>query len=290
MVFLAMGDMYARQAVYALLSLLKVYRMRLPASLHVIVYTDVPDLFLQLQAVMPLETVYLNDKKFKTWKGKHNQLFRTKIMLLQEITEKLKGNIVYVDTDVIFYKRPDKLLLALNSGKCLLHTKEAALSTEGFATYCENFCNKHFVLKSGSKIHVKENYYMWNAGVIGLPSEKRHLLDDVLDLNDQLLGIADLLLVEQLAFSIVLNQNANVKECHNEIFHYCWNDGKDKMDKQITKLLKDTEGEGVEKQVLKMNQYRIYYPSTKDKLLYFSKPQNFLAMLKRKLLLLQNNH
>ncbi|OKL39454.1 hypothetical protein [Pontibacter flavimaris] len=289
-VFLAMGEVYARQAVYAILSLLKVYRMRLPESLRIIIYTNAPEYFSSLEDISCLDVVYLNEEKFCAWKGAGNQLFRTKIKLLQEVRETVEGNILYADTDIVFFKRIDHLFHLLNQGNCILHTKEAALSTAGFDAYRTSFCGRHLTLTSGWSIYISDRHYMWNAGVIGLSPEKYKLVDDVLELNDRLLLVNNLRLVEQLAFSVVLAETCDVMECHNRIFHYCWNDGKDKMDEQIKRLLKDTEGERIERKVLRMNQYRIYYPSTKDKLLYFSRPRNLLAMLKRKFLLLQNNH
>ncbi|WP_148561669.1 hypothetical protein [Pontibacter korlensis] len=283
LVFLAMGEVYARQAIYALLSLLKVYRIKLPRSLHVVVYTDTPALFSQLQEVISLELVYLSNEKFSSWKGDKQQLFRTKIRLLQEMSNAGQGSIVYADTDIIFYKKVDKLFSWLNKGNTLLHTKEATLSTEGFQTYCDSFCGRQFTLASERSIDILDSHYMWNAGVIGLPRSKFSLVDDVLELNDRLLAINDLRLVEQLAFSVVLAVSSSLRECHDVIFHYCWNGGKDKMDEQIKQLLRDYSSDGVGAPVKHLDKYKVYYPSTKEKLVYFSNPRNFVAMLKRKL-------
>lgn len=288
LLFLAMGEVYARQVLYAVLSLLRVYKMRLPASLHVIVYTNTPELFTQFQEAVPLEVVYITKEKFELWQGPQKQLFRSKIKLLQEVSTAVKGKLIYADSDVIFYRNLNNLFSWLNEGKSLLHTREAILATEDFRLYCESYCGTRYLLNSGVDLQVTGNHFMWNAGVIGLDSASTHLLNDVLELNDKLLAINNLILVEQLAFSIVLAEKSTLRECHDTVFHYCWEGGKEKMDTQIKQLLRDYSAEGVGAMVQHMHKYSVYYPSLKDKLMYFYNPVNFTAMLQRKMALLLN--
>ena len=61
---------------------------------------------------------------------------------------------------------------------------------------------------------------MWNSGVVGIASKKRHLIIDALDLNDQFYEITPSWHVEQFSLSIILQQTGRLFGCRQKIFHY----------------------------------------------------------------------
>jgi hypothetical protein len=63
---------------------------------------------------------------------------------------------------------------------------------------------------------------MWNAGLIGLRSDQRRLLDDVLDLTDQFHARYPKHVMEQFAFSYVLSRELALHAADDHVYHY-WN-------------------------------------------------------------------
>lgn len=280
-IFLAIGERYALQAVYAIISLLKVYNMRIPLNWEVVVFTDSVEPFDIFPLDIPLRLRIINDDDIQHLIGENKHVYRAKIKVLQNLNRSLQQNVLFVDTDIIFYKRIDKIFKWIEEGHYILHEKEDLLYTRPFKSYTDTFARKSFKLSSSRDININEQSMMWNSGVIGLRSSNIKVLDDVLELNDCMYSIAKLRLVEQLAFSLVFCANQEPKESRNMIFHYCWEEGKAIIEQQVEFVLHSRKD--LQEALNYFDQNKIYLLSLKDKAIYFSNPSNFLSMLKRKL-------
>ena len=61
---------------------------------------------------------------------------------------------------------------------------------------------------------------MWNTGVIGLHCDDANLLDNVIHLTDQFCSNSDLHILEQFAFSYLLQTKTQLRESSDLVFHY----------------------------------------------------------------------
>jgi hypothetical protein len=83
----------------------------------------------------------------------------------------------------------------------------------------------HFLTNKKSKFAGKLMYNlneiaMWNAGVIGLNSNKAHLLKEVLSITDFIYPVFSKHTVEQFVFSYVFQKNGVIFSAKEYIFHY----------------------------------------------------------------------
>ena len=163
----------------------------------------------------------LDSEKIKNWRGKINFVHRVKIEMLIEFMNKHEGNILYCDTDTYFKKSPKMLFDEIGNGKIFMHQKEGEIDKLRFPVFkkWEAFLVGNNLLSDSSKSSVNK-LPMWNAGVIGMSSNHKQVLPQVLDLTDKIYPLFPKHIAEQFSFSYVLSQQFTIHSSADYIFHY----------------------------------------------------------------------
>lgn len=222
LVFFAMGEMYNKQCVFAILSLLNVYNRKLPESLHIYVYTNQPEFFSVIESKFGIKLIQINQDTINKWLNGQDYFLLTKISVVKDFLENYPGNMVFVDTDVIFKRRLDSTFKKIAKGEHVLHLREEKLSSEGNIHFLKAFQDKKFILSSGRTITIGRQSEMWNSGLIGLSSQRLHLVDDVMELCQKLIPHSSSRFLEQLSFSLVLQDTGKLTGDHKKLVHYWW--------------------------------------------------------------------
>ncbi len=223
LVFLCYGhDRVFHECAWALLSLSRLYSPAELANTEIWIYTDKPGWFRDFKdCPLPLHYREVNMALIKQWRGSIDFVHRVKIEILKDLTATRNGNVVYVDTDVVFTHRIDKMLTDINAGKLYMHILESIVSQE-----------RNPVLKKLSNHLKKENKQlggkpiremaMWNAGVLGFNTRHKALLHEVLAFTDEEHAKFSKHIIEQFAFSVYFQREGEIKAAAPYIFHY-WN-------------------------------------------------------------------
>lgn len=221
--YFAYGDLYVKECLFSIASLINTYNKDFPEELKVLVYTDLPDSFqIFHNYISQITTEYIDSKTVEEWSNGTDNILRTKIVTLKYFFSNHNNALaLFVDTDVVFERKIDKLFKLMGEGWLLMHSKEAKLSYKDFHYFLEPYNGKVFYLASGRKVEIHAESEMWNSGVIGLASKNAAFLNDVLELNDILYQISPLRLVEQFSFSTIFCQEKRLRYTKNYIFHYC---------------------------------------------------------------------
>ena len=218
-VYLALGESYVSQAIFSLLTLVDVYRGERPPA-EVVVYTNASASFAGLRRFLNITAVELSDDELRRMKGDHQDILRAKIMAMRETMDVEPAKLLYIDTDTIFLRRIDSMFTEIGSGRLFLHKQEWPLR-KGRKLHPE-LCpaNLSFRLDSGTMVEVVESSIMWNSGVVGITSERKALVDDVLSLHHQFYAKHPTWHVEQFCYSLILANAGNLRDCRRYIFHY----------------------------------------------------------------------
>ncbi|MGC9196871.1 MAG: hypothetical protein ACP5IL_15660 [Syntrophobacteraceae bacterium] len=217
LVYLAYGSwQFRRQAVLSILSLVQMGSV--PDK--ILVYTDSPDEFKKL----PVEPVLLDKSGIKSWRGPYGFTHRAKIELLRSVYKKGERHVVLVDSDTFWMHSPSKIYESLQAGCAVMHKREHQLSDRFFPQYRAVLEQTDLIEKEGLPIVPVEQFWMYNAGVIGLPSTMNpDVLDQVLRMCDMLCRKIPLAMewVEQVAFCYIFQGwGMRVETCEEELLHY----------------------------------------------------------------------
>ena len=204
-------------------SIASVFKQSESISFQIIIYTDNKE---YLTTYLPSNIVFecITTQTISSWRGNIDFVHRVKIMMLKDICKKYKGNILYLDTDTIFISPPDPVFQAIDKGQLVMHLNEGLISNTKnplFRKIFRQIKSKTYLIE-GKEIKISSNQEMWNAGVIGFPSQKAHFLDAVLELTDCLYRQYPKHVMEQLAFSYVFITQREIVPSDKFIFHY-WN-------------------------------------------------------------------
>ncbi len=210
------------ECAYALLSLSRIYTAGVPDNTEVWIYTDNPGWFRSFkECSIPLHFTEVDEKTINLWKGEINFVHRVKVEMLKDFTKDKEGNILYLDSDIVFTHPIDQLLKNINDGQLYMHVREGLISDRGNKVFAK--LDHHY---KGSPLNIKERpvheFAMWNAGVLGFNTKYRHLLDEVLTFTDNEYPKFPKHIIEQFAFSIYFQQAGLVKAAAPYIYHY-WN-------------------------------------------------------------------
>jgi lipopolysaccharide biosynthesis glycosyltransferase len=210
----------------ALYSILSFYRIHPDAAdVTVVVYTDNEEPFKELFSNQQVECVLISHEQIKEWKGEINFVHRLKIKVLQDFFERYHGDVLYLDSDTCFTKNILLLWQAIEKGKLIMHMREGKVSDKinpVFKKLAHFLSSNAINLKTGEQIKISASTDMWNAGVLGLKPEHKHILDQVLMLTDSMYPVYPKHIVEQFAFSYYFQQHAEVLAAEDCIYHY-WN-------------------------------------------------------------------
>jgi hypothetical protein len=202
------------EAIYAILSL---HRFSAHAKYKIVIYTDNKALFLKYLAEIPIIYEHIDSDKIKNWRGDKKFVHRFKIKMIADFFEKYQGNLLYVDTDVVFKAPIMPIFDKISAGQLFMHLAEGIIEQQ------KGMLGKKLTrfLKKNPQIGVTSSTMMWNAGVIGLNSSKhKTLIPQVLTISDALYHGYQKHVMEQLAFSYCLQNHSTVKPLAAEIYHY----------------------------------------------------------------------
>jgi hypothetical protein len=209
------------ESAWALLSLGRLYPN--PADLPEIwLYTDNPDWFSRFaDSGLNLHFRTINQQLISQWRGAINFVHRIKIEVLRDFCATRKGNVLYVDTDVVFTHAIERMWLNIEAGQLYMHVMESVVADGA----------NPVTRKLNAQLHQKEylpglpllyDMPMWNAGVLGFNTRHKQLLEQVLLLTDQLYTDFPKHIAEQFAFSAIFGRQGNIFAAAPYLLHY-WN-------------------------------------------------------------------
>ncbi len=202
---------------------------------NIIVITDAPDYYENIQSDK-LIVELIDDETLTRWKGKYNYIFRAKIKALDFVINKYPSqSLLYLDSDTFVVNSLNTIQKQLSENYYLLHVNEGRLSESRKNT--QKSIWKSIKNKTFSSIKIKPNLCMWNAGIIGIPAQNNEAyIKLILALSDKIYETnIKKKLVEQLSFSIVLQEQEKFIECEKEIGHYWGN--KEEWNAKISSFL-----------------------------------------------------
>ncbi len=165
----------------------------------------------------------ISNEQISEWESPHHYFWRVKIKAVEYMHNRFPDDhIIYLDTDTFLFGDLTALRNILNAGKSFMHLREG-----GPETFTGNG-SKMWRMAKGSTfagITLSERHAMWNAGVIGLPSNKlSEVTQTALAICD---GILDLMgsthVIEQYSFSVALQELTDMVEAQAHIGHYWGN-------------------------------------------------------------------
>ncbi|MBL0355783.1 MAG: hypothetical protein IPP72_02350 [Chitinophagaceae bacterium] len=203
-------------------ALLQLMQHNKPEDICIVLYTDNPTYFEKELAIFHnpiIEQVAL--QKITEWRGAIDFVHRVKIKVLQDFFSKHKGNLIYCDTDTSCQQSLSGLFTDIENGVVYMHTNEGLINKRN---NIESKKWQRFLMApvciSGTQLTDLDKMFMWNAGVIGMNSDKAYLLDQVLAITDAVYPNFPRHTVEQFAFSFTLQKNFTIKAAEDAIFHY----------------------------------------------------------------------
>lgn len=211
------------ECTFALLTLAQLYRPEEFENVEIWIYTDNPDWFLSFRDCwLPIGMKKINEQIIKKWKGEIDFVHRVKIEVLRDLMQTKAGNILYLDTDVVFLRRIDKMLEAVQQGQIFMHVMEGIVSDEGnpiMKKLCFYLREQKTIQLPGAPLY---DSAMWNAGVLGFNTQYHALLDDILFFTDMVYPEFPKHVVEQFAFSLYFQRAGTIHAAAPYILHY-WN-------------------------------------------------------------------
>ncbi len=190
------------------------YRCGDDAGQNVLIYTDSPERFRHL-AVRVEE---ISAAQWREWGGPSDFVLRRKISALDHALQQTQSAVVMIDGDT-WIRRQIRLLEArVAPGRGVMHICEGQISR----SYSPSQQKLSALLASpeGAGVGIPSDVWMWNSGVVGLHPADRHLLPEVIRLTDILCQQTASHLLEQIAFTWVLQNNLRLSEAADVVFHY----------------------------------------------------------------------
>lgn len=213
---------YVHETLYLILSYIRLDADWKQKNIRFVIYTDMPEAFRLLKDHSDIFLFeYVEQKQITEWQGTPPFVHRVKIKILQDFFQKYEGNLLYLDTDTYFLQSPEKLFQQIQKGFYLMHLKEGIVS-DGYNTLAKKIhrlLEKQVFVIGQKNIKIPTDTPMYNAGVLGIASGKKDVLQEVLAWTDRLYACYQKHIMEQLAFSYVLSQG-NLLESQEIVFHY----------------------------------------------------------------------
>ena len=209
------------ECTYALLSLSRLYSKEELANVEIWLYTDKPEWFKGLKDCwLPLNYRQVDEATIKQWRGKIDFVHRVKIEVLKDFVKNRQGNVLYLDTDIVFTTRIDQLLKNISNGQLYMHVREGVVSAGQNPIFKK--LDTHLRKNVNHQVNSKpvHELAMWNAGVLGFNTKYNYVLDEVLSFTDSQYPAFPKHVVEQFAFSVYFQQAGVVRAAAPYIFHY----------------------------------------------------------------------
>lgn len=219
------GQDFVNECRYSLLKYLQVYNLTPPVHTAIVVYTDMPDAFADFEPFLQrLSTRKLQKETVQRWKGAINFVHRVKIEMLADFLQTFNGNVLYCDTDTYITAPVDPMFEDLRQGAFYLHQYEGVIDKKSNPSFrkWETFLSSTPLEYNNKLVQFSKKLKMFNAGVVGLNSSHKYVLQDVLALTDTVYAKFPKHIAEQFAFSYCLQKSGTVKTANERIAHY-WN-------------------------------------------------------------------
>jgi hypothetical protein len=227
-VFQAYGDeAILQECVFALLSFSKWHKKEDLDNVEIWIYTDKPEYFQQFKNCwLPLNYRVVGAALIKQWRGEIDFVHRVKIEVLLDFTKEYEGNILYLDSDIVFLQPISDVAHEIdrNWGDPYMHVSEGNVFKEAnpiFKKLSQFLKNESPVrLLNGEALEIWSDE-MWNAGVLGFKTSYSSL-NEVLLFTDSVYPKFPKHIVEQFAFSLYFCRGHQIKTASPYILHY-WN-------------------------------------------------------------------
>ena len=212
------------ECAYALLSLSRLYTPAEMAGWQIWIYTDNPGWFHSFKNCgLPLHFRTVDKETITKWRGEINFVHRVKIEVLIDFTKDKTGNVLYLDTDVVFNSRIDKVWQDIDAGELYMHVMESIVSDE----------TNPVTKKLNAFLHTNKapawsgpkalyDMSMWNAGVLGFHTKHKDILQEILDFTDAVYPQLPKHIIEQFACSVMFGRAGDIKTAAPYLLHY-WN-------------------------------------------------------------------
>jgi hypothetical protein len=144
-------------------------------------------------------------------------------------------NLLFFDSDTFFTQHPGPLLAHIRPGASIMHTVEFTFASNAHlplphgktvGDFIDALERRPFQTTRGEERFSGEQQ-CWNSGVLGLAPTVAAYLPDVYQLIDYLYAASHWHIVEQIAFSLVLQTRDTIQPAESYVYHY-W-EGNKKM-------------------------------------------------------------
>lgn len=219
-----------RRAVLAVLSFFSYYEADEAApDIRVILFTDSTDFFIQYLQEIPVEYVILSSNQLIAMMGTVGYRHRIKAVVVGDVLKQYStDNLLFFDSDTFFMQHPGPLLASICPGVSIMHaveftfTDNAHLSLPQGKTvgdFISTLENRTFQTTRGEE-HFSGSLQCWNSGVLGLSPAVIPYLPDVYQLIDYLYAASHWHIIEQIAFSLILQTRNTIQTAEDYVYHY----------------------------------------------------------------------
>ena len=182
------------------------------AKFRIGIYTDQPQYFEALKHGLNIEYKTINAERLKQWRGAIDFVHRVKIELLRDYVKDHQGNILYLDTDIVFAKSVQDIFQKIAEGKLYMHIMEDVVHNSENIVFkkLSKFLRNHSTESLKEGLIIPQDVTMWNAGVLGFSTHYSYLLEEVLAFTDLVYPKFPKHVVEQFAFSLYFQITATI--------------------------------------------------------------------------------
>lgn len=144
--------------------------------------------------------------------------------MMADFIKSFSGNILYCDTDTYITLPIENIFSDINRGDFYMYEYEGVLDKKLSPSFhkWQDFLSTTPIIYSNKKLEFTTAIKMFNAGVVGLSSNSREMLCDVLALTDSIYQKFPKHIAEQFAFSYCFQKKGEIKNADFAIAHY-WN-------------------------------------------------------------------
>jgi hypothetical protein len=171
-------------------------------------------------------------------------------MAILDAMENGDGKVLYLDGDTFIRIHPALLFDRITANQVLMYRNEGQLGDESIVDWglIRNKIPFLNLMLDGVKFPVQKEDFMWNAGVIGIQSIHKELIENVLELTDQYCSQTDVNQYhqDQLMFSILFDRTLKLRAAEDlGIYHYCYYRQKGNADRILKHLFSTYSGTAV---------------------------------------------
>lgn len=194
---------------------------------RVFLFTDNPEFFEDYLKPLPIVYVFLSGEKQRELRGEIDFFHRIKIGIIREALEATKQKILYCDSDTFFISDPAWIFDQVSKDQVVMHCLEynfrermTRKSPPAMEKFLQFISETTFRFGKDREFCVDINDCSWNAGVMAFDPEHLPLFNQVYNLTDLFYKGSASHASEQFAFSIVMQNNAQLVPCEKSVYHY----------------------------------------------------------------------